>query len=142
MAEKKAARPRKAAPTSAKKQAPKRDLIAAKLAFVAWRLDPMHQPSTQAAFAKEIGVDAATLSDWKRDPLVIEHMRKAEAEMADDWAVVLRAQYAIATSPLHPGSTQAATFLAKTFGKFKPDKVEHSGRMSLADFLAQGGFTE
>jgi hypothetical protein len=130
----KQARPAKAAPTHTKNA----DLTPQKLRFIEWLFSDERMPTKQGELAAELGVDAATLSDWKRaDPLVTAALAKVEERLS----LVDLAQFRIATDTKHPGSTQAATYLAKRFGMFRPEKVEHTGRMTLADFLAAGGYS-
>jgi hypothetical protein len=131
---KQAHRPAKAAPTHTKNA----DLTPQKLRFVEWLFSEERTPKTQSALAAELGVDAATLSDWKRsDPIVTGALAKIESM----FSLIDLAQFRIATNIKHQGATQAATFLAKRFGMFRAEKVELSGRMSLADFLAAGGYS-
>ena len=106
----------KTAPTHAKNA----DLTPQKLRFVEWLFAEQRIPSRQGDLAIELGVDPATLSDWKRDdPLVAGALGKIE----DRISAVDLAQFRIATDIKHPGSTQAATYLAKRFGMFKAEKV-------------------
>lgn len=110
----------KSVPTHAKNA----DLTPQKTAFVAWLLDTEREPRTQGELAKRLGVDPATLSDWKRDEFVVGLLRRANEFVEPKWAEVLRTLFIIARDPEHMQAVQAARELGKLLGKYPSDKVE------------------
>lgn len=129
---------RKAAPTHAKNA----DLTAHKTAFVQWLVSEQKEPATQRELALVLGVDGATLSDWKRDSYVVGLLQQFEARFVAEKARAQANLLRLATQTRNPMAAIAAyDKLARTFGWYATEKHEISGRMTLGDFLAQGGFT-
>lgn len=118
MAEKKAARPRRAAPTTAKK----RDLTAAKIAFATWLRTPLPEHRTQTALAEHLGVDNATLSDWKHDPLVLAELDKLDQRRQATWAQATARLERIGLYGKDAEAIQAIKELGKLWGKYPSEK--------------------
>ena len=97
---------------------------ALKLDYAVWLIDPNPRKGTQQEWAKAHDVTRQTLWEWQSDSLVVEISQKAEALVERGWVHVLETQFRIATDLDHINCVQAATFLAKAFGRFKPDKVD------------------
>lgn len=129
---------KKAAPTTAKK----RDLTAAKIAFATWLRTALPEHRTQTALAQHLGVDNATLSDWKHDPLVLSELDKLDQRRQATWAQATARLERIVLYGKDPDAIAAVRELGKLWGKYPSEKHEIAGRMSLADFLATGGFTK
>ena len=118
MAEKKAARPRKAAPTHAKN----RDMTALKAAFVEWLTSAYPEPPTQTLLAERMGVDAATLSDWKRDPYVVGLLEKVDERRVATWAQATARLVRIALRGKDSDAIQAVRELGKLWGRYPSEK--------------------
>lgn len=119
----------KRAPTHAKNA----DLTPQKTAYVAWLLDTDRTPRTQVELAKQLGVDAATLSDWKRDEFVVGLLKRANEFVEPKWAEVLRTLFLIARDPDHIACVQAARELGKLLNKYPTAKIEHSGKVETIE---------
>lgn len=119
------------------------DLSPQKRRFVEWLISEEKVPARQGELAAEMGVDQSTLSDWKRDPAVVKLLAEIEAGFAAEKARAVANLVRIATQGKDAMAAVAAfRELAKVFGWNKPEKVEHTGRMTLADFLAAGGYSK
>lgn len=120
-----------------------KDTLALKVEYVDWLFDPDPLKGSQAEWADAHGVHPVTVSKWRNgDEVVLGLIAEQEVSINRRWALILRRQEQIALTGRPSDATAAATFLAKAMGKFKAEKHEISGRMSLADFLAAGGYTQ
>lgn len=106
------------------------DLTPQKTTYVAWLLDTDRTPRTQAELAKQLGVDAATLSDWKRDEFVVGLLKRANEFVEPKWAEVLRTLFVIARDPDHINCVQAARELGKLLNKYPSAKIDVSGQIN------------
>lgn len=131
MAPKQAPRPARPTPITAKpKLHPRRDLTAEKTRFVAWLLGDKGGVSTQVELAKVLGVDNATLSDWKHDDFVLGLLRRANEMLEPMWAEALANLVRIATQKSDDYiAVRAISELAKILGKTAATRVEHSGQV-------------
>lgn len=114
--------PKKAAPTHAKN----RDMSALKAAFVQWLGDPFPNPPTQSALAMQIGVDAATLSDWKHDPYVVGLLEKRDQYRAAAWTQNEARLQRIAREGKDADAISAIRELGKLWGKYPTEKLDVS----------------
>lgn len=132
MAEKKAARPRKAALNPAN-NAPVPD--STKTEYVAWLLDPDRSPRTQKEWAAEHGLHEVTVSRWRHDEYVIALLKRAADMLEPVWARVLATLVKIATDSDHIQAVQAARELGKLLGKYPSEKltVETVTRVAYVD---------
>lgn len=130
---------KKAAPVHAKN----RDMTAVKAAFVEWLTSTYPEPPTQVALAERLGVDAATLSDWKRDPYVLGLLEKVDERRVATWAQGTARIERIMLRGKDTDAIAAYRELGKLWGKYPTEKhdVNVTGRMTLSDFLAQGGYS-
>ena len=112
---------KKAAPTHAKN----RDMTAAKVAFVEWLVAVHPEHPTQTALAEHLGVDAATLSDWKRDPLVVRLLKEWEDAREAGWARIYANLERIATQRQDmAAAVSAAREVGKLLKKYPSEKHE------------------
>ena len=97
---------------------------AARMKFAAWLVLPpsQRQPATQDELAKELGVAASTLSEWRRLP-VIQAITK-------DWRESYKAHFSEVVDALmrraRGGNVQAARLLAEILGELSATKIEQT----------------
>lgn len=94
----------------------------ARMAFAAWLVLPPSQrePKTQDELAKQLGVAASTLSQWRRLP-VIQAITK-------DWRESYKAHFSEVVDAMlrqaRRGNVPAARLLAEILGELSPTKAE------------------
>lgn len=103
------------------------DLSAQKDAFVAWLVSAHKEPRTQTELAGVLGVDIATLSDWKHDDYVIAGLKRAESRREAGWAKAFANLERIATQTQDNGAAVAAIReMGKLLSKYPAEKVDHT----------------
>lgn len=107
-----------------------------RLEFAAWLISP-DRKGTQAAWAKEHGVDQTTLSAWKKHPDVVA--------VISSWRDPFKAAFGEVASALFQrakkGHVPSARTLADILGEMSPAKME-LGVGTLADFFRGEGTLE
>lgn len=102
-----------------------KDTQALKVEYVDWLFSGDPDKGSQAEWAKAHDLHPVTVSRWRNnDEFVLELIAKQEAVIDKRWALVLRRQEVIALTGKPLEATAAATFLAKTFGRFKAEKID------------------
>lgn len=145
MAEKKAARPRKAAPkASTEVNGAPDQWTALRAEFAYWLIDGtrQHYRGEQRDWAQSHGVTEETLSRWRTHPEVLGITSTWKERLSGDFG---RGSARLMSIVLYGRPLEAVAAygqLAKTMGANAPDKHEISGRMTLADFLAKGGYSQ
>lgn len=103
------------------------DLSAQKDAFVAWLVSAHKEPRTQTELAGVLGVDIATLSDWKHDDYVIAGLKRAESRREAGWAKAFANLERIATQTQdNTAAVSAIREMGKLLGKYPSEKVDVS----------------
>lgn len=111
--------PKKAAPTTTRRN----DLQALKARFVGWLTSDRPEPRYQYELAKVLGVDAATLSDWRHDPYVIDLLQKVDERRAATWAQCRARLERVVLHGSDGDAIQAIRELGKLWGKYPVEKV-------------------
>lgn len=113
----------KAKPTHAKNA----DMTATKTAFVEWLVARHKEPKTQTELAGLLGVDIATLSDWKHDEFVLAQLKKVEARREAGWAQAWANLERIACQTQDNASAIAAIKeMGKLMSKYPSEKIDHT----------------
>jgi hypothetical protein len=97
--------------------------------FIEWLALPKteRQPKTQKLFAREIGVDEGTLSDWKRLPGFMDDVTaRARKQMQDAMSDV----YGALVKAASKGDVQAIKLFFEMAGEYTP-KQEFKGNVGL-----------
>lgn len=98
---------------------------ALKAEYVDWLFLADPGKGTQAAWAQAHGLHPTTVSQWRNhDEFVLGLIAEQEQVIEKRWALVIRRQEVIALTGKPVEATAAATFLAKTFGRFKAEKLD------------------
>lgn len=101
------------------------DMTAIKLAYAEWLVSYTKEPKTQSELAVVLGVDAATLSDWKRDAYVLELLKGFESRREADWARAWANLVRIACQTADNASALGAIKeLGKIMAKYPSEKVD------------------
>lgn len=98
------------------------DTQALKTEYVSWLLDPEKNPQTQHAWATAHGLTPETVSRWKRDPFVLELLRRANELLEPLWARALSTLVKVATDPEHMSCVAAIRELGKLLQKYPSEK--------------------
>lgn len=98
-----------------------------KLAFVDWLVAAHKEPRTQTELAGVLGVDIATLSDWKHDDYVIAGLKRAETRREAGWARAFANLERIACQTQdNAAAVSAIKEMGKLLSKYPAEKVDHT----------------
>lgn len=101
------------------------------LKFIEWLALPSKQrnPKTQTLLAKEMGVDRATLSDWKRLPGLMEEVAAISRAMLKD---SLSDVYGALAKKAADGDVSAMKLFLEMAGEYiAKSEINNSGEMTI-----------
>ena len=139
MAEKKGARPKGRTPAT-ESNFTADQWTALRAEYADWLLDP-ERVGTQQEWALAHKVSEFTVARWKHHPEVLGLLAGWRARKATDFALAAANMLRLALGD-GPQAVAAFRAVAEVMGENAPQKIDVTGRMTLADFLAKGGFTQ
>lgn len=128
--------PKKATP--ALKDAKSHDAL--RIEYAEWLIDP-DRTGTQEQWAEAHGVHFVTVSRWKKHPEVVGVLAAFRERLAGEFALAATNMLRLAKGD-GPQAVPAFRAIAEVMGMNAPQKLDVTGRMTLADFLAKGGYSQ
>ena len=116
----------------------RKNYAALRLEFAKWK---MLGDGSQRAWAEAHGVAEQTVSEWNDHPEVKGYLSSWREHLGAEVAMVARNMLRLALGG-GPQAVGAANWVAKVFGLEAPQKLDITGRMTMADFLAKATFVE
>lgn len=114
-----------------------------KLAYMAWFRSADKEPKSRRQWALAHDVDRDTLAAWEQSDWFAEVAGKDSAGEAARWTFLkTELEWAASQRTDLSAKVSAIREYGKLMGKYPSEKHEITGRMSLADFFAKGGFTK
>lgn len=108
--------------------------------YADWLLDP-ERVGTQQEWALAHKVSEFTVARWKHHPEVQGLLAGWRARKGGEFALAAANMLRLALGD-GPQAVAAFKAIAEVMGENAPQKIDVTGRMTLADFLAKGGFTQ
>lgn len=100
-------------------------------AFIEWWFTVGRDPKTQTEWAVANNVAIQTLSEWKRSPEFVGRQEAYRTHFRADFVDATRVMLGLAKK----GDVSAYQAVARVLGENAPEKLEHTGKQGLLEWL-------